>query len=103
MSAPPRKPVSEMSEDEFREWKQGLFAAGVNPLPIRREASASVSAYAWESDLRATVEHVNGMRYMIGLREGKLTRLRLLGPEIESENLAFRPDLRNDIAAGQFI
>jgi hypothetical protein len=24
MPAPPRKPVSEMSEDEFREWKQPI-------------------------------------------------------------------------------
>jgi hypothetical protein len=64
-----------MTEDELREWKLRLFTQGVNPVPIRQDAPASVSSYAWDPDLRATVEYANGRRYLVAIRDGKLTRL----------------------------
>jgi hypothetical protein len=75
MPAPPRNPAHEMTEDELREWRQRLFAQGVNPVPIRHDAPASVSSYAWDPDLGATVEYANGRRYVVAIRDGKLTRL----------------------------
>jgi hypothetical protein len=64
-----------MTEDESREWRQRLFTQGVNPVPIRHDAPASVSSYAWDPDLGATVEYADGRRYVVALRDGKLTRL----------------------------
>ncbi len=75
MPAPPRKPAHEMTEDELREWRQRLFTQGVDPVPIRQNAPASVSSYAWDPGLRATVEYANGRRYVVAIRDGKLTRL----------------------------
>lgn len=75
MPAPPRKPAHEMTDDELREWRQRLFTQGVNPAPIRHDAPASVSSYAWDPNLGATVEYANGRRYVVAIRDGKLTRL----------------------------
>jgi hypothetical protein len=94
MAAPPRKPVHEVSEAELtasdttgpepRDWKRRLFTQGVNPIPIREDASPSVSSYGWDPDLRATVEHADGNRYLVGIRDGKLVRGALVEPVIET-------------------
>lgn len=75
MPAPPRKPVADMTEQQFREWKRRLFTAGRNPVAIRRKGSASVSSYAWDPSLGATVEYTDRHRYIVGIKDGKLTRL----------------------------
>lgn len=90
MPAPPRKPVHEMTQDEFREWKQRLLTEGVNPVPIRQEASTSVSSYAWDPDRCATIEYVNGDRYIVGIRDEKLTRLASIEPVTVSESTGSR-------------
>ena len=90
-----------MTEDELREWKQRLFAEGVNPVPIRQEASTSVSSYAWDSGLDATVEYANGNRYIVGIRDGKLTRLASVEPATGSENTGSRPAIATSIPAPQ--
>ncbi len=87
---PAQKPADEMTEDELREWEQRLFTDGVNPVPIRQGVPTSVSSYGWDSDLDATVEHTNGSRYLVGIRDGKLTRLALLEPVNASESMGSR-------------
>jgi len=101
MPAPPRKPVDEMTEDEFREWKQHLFTQGRNPVSIRQEGSASVSSYAWDPDLGATIEHNDGNRYIVGIKDGKLTRLAEVESLIGSEGARSRPAMQTKATAPQ--
>jgi hypothetical protein len=101
MPASPLKPAHEMTEDELREWKQRLFTEGVSPVPIRQEASTSVSSYAWDPDLDATVEYANGNRYIVGVRDGKLTRLASGESVTGSEDAGSRPALATKIPAPQ--
>ena len=101
MPAPPRKPVDEMTEDEFREWKQRLFTQGRNPVAIRQEGSASVSSYAWDPDLGATVEHADGNRYIVGIKDGKLARLEQVESLIGSEGVGSRPAMPTKATAPQ--
>jgi len=86
---------------EFREWKQRLFTEGLNPVAIRQEGSASVSSYAWDPDLGATVEHADGNRYIVGVKDGRLTRLAQVESLIESEGAGSRPAMQTKATAPQ--
>ncbi len=97
----PRKPVDEMTEDEFREWKQRLFTEGRNPVAIRQEGCASVSSYAWDPDLGATLEHTDGNRYIVGIKDGKLIRLAKVESLIGSEGSGSRPNMPTKATAPQ--
>ncbi len=78
-TAPPVKTVDEMSEQERHEWRDWLFAEGLNPVPIRQDVPPTVSSYGWDPILGVTVEHTAGHRYAVDLVEGNLTRIGELG------------------------
>jgi hypothetical protein len=101
MPASPPKPAHQLTEDELREWKQRLFTDGVKPVPIRQDASTSVSSYGWDPDLNTTVEYANGNRYIVGVRDGKLTRLASVEPAAGSEETRSRPATATSIPPTQ--
>jgi hypothetical protein len=92
MPVRPGKPVDEITLEETRQWKGWLLDRGINPVPIRQDISPTTSSFAFDPDLRATIEYMGGKRYFVGIVDGKIARLGPVESEQESVN-ADRPAL----------
>ncbi len=73
----PTKPAQDMTEDELRQWKEWLLEQGLNPRPIQVNLPRSGSVYTYDRVLAAVVERTpDGSRYLVEVRDGKITRAR---------------------------
>jgi hypothetical protein len=88
VTAPPNKPLEQMTQEEVREWKDWLTADGRKPRPFvwGREfrtgevqnglGPVSESVYKYEPELNGVIERsADGKRYIVGVRNGELQRL----------------------------
>ena len=71
----PDKPIEQMTDGEIRDWQSRLIEQGRHPEAIRQDVPASTPAYGWDADIKSTVEYVDGERYQVTMRNGKLTRV----------------------------
>ncbi len=69
------KPIEQMTDREIREWQNGLVEQGLHREAIRQEVPASTPAYGWDPETKSAVEYVDGVRYQVAVRDGKLTRI----------------------------
>jgi hypothetical protein len=103
VTAPPDKPLDQMTQEEVREWKDWLMAEGWKPRPFAwgRELHAkqgdtgsvpfSESVYDYEPTLNKVVERSpDGKRYIVGVRNAELQRVQEVADEEKSDVL---PDL----------
>ena len=73
MATRPQKPVAEMTEVEFRAWKDWLLAEVRHPSQMTVAATADGSRIEYDEDRGAVVERtVQGGEHVLEIRNGEL-------------------------------